>query len=103
MSRTVVVSVPHKLSRTEARHRLEQGFSRLTQQLGGRMMAMEESWDGDRLDFRAAALGQTITGHLDVLDDVVRIELELPAFLASLADSVSGRLKSEATLLLEKK
>jgi putative polyhydroxyalkanoate system protein len=104
MSRPVTVDIPHDLSRAEARARLERGFGRLQGQLGGgMMMAVEQSWQGDTLNFRTGALGQTITGRIDVLDDMVHIEVELPRLLAAIADTLKGRLQKEGRLLLEKK
>jgi putative polyhydroxyalkanoate system protein len=103
MSRPVTVDIPHDLTRAEARARLENGLGRLQGQIGGGMMAFEQSWEGDRLNFRTGALGQAISGRIDVLDDVVRIEVELPHFLAAIADTLKGRLQKEGRLLLEKK
>jgi hypothetical protein len=48
-------------------------------------------------------MGQKATGRLDVLDDTVRIELDLPEMLAALADKITGRLKTEGQKLLENK
>jgi hypothetical protein len=42
-------------------------------------------------------------GRLDVRDDAVAIEVDLPAILAALADRISGQLKREAQKLLEAK
>ena len=60
-------------------------------------------WDGDRLAFSAKVVGQAVAGRLDVLEDAVRMEIELPAFFAMIADKVKGRLKKEGQLMLEKK
>jgi len=103
MTKPVTVDIPHDLTRAEARMRLERGFGRLQGQLGGGMMAMEQSWEGDTLNFHTGALGQSITGRIDVLDDVVHIEVELPRLLAAIADTLKGRLQKEGRLLLEKK
>ena len=49
------------------------------------------------------ALGQQISGTIDVEDAAVRLEVLLPNLLAMVADKVKGRLKREGQLLLEKK
>jgi putative polyhydroxyalkanoate system protein len=104
VGQTVSLSIPHALGRDEARRRIEVGFGRLEQQLrAGRIARVERQWQGDRLTFRAAALGQSIDGRLDVLDDIVRMEIDLPPFLAAIAGRIKGRLQKEAQLLLEKK
>jgi hypothetical protein len=63
-------------------------------------VSFTERWDADRLHFEGGALGQKITGRLDVTPDAVRIELDLPEILASIADRITGRLKTEAQKLL---
>jgi putative polyhydroxyalkanoate system protein len=106
MARPVTVNIPHSLGKDEARRRIEQGFGRLQQQLGGGLAGMikfTERWEGDRLNFEGGGLGQKISGRLDVLADSVRVELDLPEMLAALADKITGALKKEGQKLLEKK
>ena len=104
MQSTIRIDIPHALGRAEARRRIDEGFGRLEQQLGtGALARVERRWDADRLQFRATALGQAVTGRLDVLDDAVRIEVDLPPFLAAIAGRIKGRLQKETQLLLEKK
>ena len=103
MAETVKVDIPHKLTREAARARIEGGFSRLRQDMLGGMVKFEDKWEGDHLDFRARVMGQTVTGRLDVLDDNVHVEIDLPGFLAAIAGKLKGRLQKEGTRLLEKK
>jgi hypothetical protein len=103
MSKPVVVNVPHDLGRDEARRRLETGFGRIREQIAGQALAFEERWEGERLHFDAGAFGQTVSGRVDVLDKSVRIEVDLPWILASIAEKLQGRLQKAGTLLLEKK
>jgi hypothetical protein len=68
------------------------------------MFHFEESWASDTaLRFTARGLGQTITGAIDVFPHHVRIEANLPALLASLAEIIAGRVEKEGQILLEKK
>jgi putative polyhydroxyalkanoate system protein len=104
MTRPISIDIPHALGRAEARRRIDEGFGRLEQQLGaGALARVERRWEADRLQFRALALGQSVTGRIDVLDEVVKIELDLPPLLAAIAGRLKGRLKQETQLLLEKK
>lgn len=104
MAAPITVTIPHKLGKAEARTRIANGFAQLTGQLGAMpLSSMQQAWDGDRLSFSAQTLGQTFTGRIDVNDADIRIEVDLPAFLANLADKIAGRLKRQGTLLLEKK
>lgn len=103
MAETINVEIPHRLSRLEARQRLEGGLQKIHEQVAGRAVNIEQEWTGDHLDFKAGMMGQTIAGRLDIEDDHVRLELDLPWLLASIANTLKGRLKKEGTLLLEKK
>lgn len=106
MSQPVTVSVPHQLGQAEARRRIEEGFNQLQSQMTGGMGGMftwQKRWEGDRLHFESGALGQKLTGRLDVQDDAVRIEVDLPELLAALADRISGKLRQAGQKLLEKR
>jgi len=103
MSQPVTVNIPHQLGRIEARRRIEEGLGQLTQQLGGAGAMVQKQWDGDRLRFAVSAMGQAVTGLIDIGDQNVRLEVVLPGFLAMIADRVKGRLQKQGQILLEKK
>lgn len=103
MSRPVSVNVPHNLGRDEARRRIEQGFGQIQQQLTGGMATCLQRWEGDRLHFEASAMGQKMTGRLQVSDDSLFIEVDLPEILAMVAERITGKLKETTRQLLEKK
>lgn len=103
MAKPVVVDVPHDLGRAEAKRRLETGFGRIRDQIGGKAVAFEERWEGEQLHFNAGALGQKVSGRVDIFEKSIRIEVDLPWILASIAEKLQGRLRQEGTLLLEKK
>ncbi len=104
MSKPLTIEIPHDLGLQEARRRIEAGFDRLEHQFGGGGLAkLEKRWTGDKLSFQAQVLGQAITGRLEVLSALVRMEVDLPPFLAMIAGTLKGRLQQEGHLLLEKK
>lgn len=106
MGRPISINIPHALGKDEARRRIDEGFGRLSQQMSGGiggMVAFQQHWQNDRLQFEATSLGQKVSGRLDVLPDSVHLELDLPEFLALIADRIKSRLVSETKLLLEKK
>ena len=102
MSRPVVVTVPHRLSRQEAVKRLKAGFSNVRSSFGQGFVVVKDEWAGDHLDFRASLLGQTTTGSVDVADDHVRLEVQLPWVLALLAEKAKALVQREGRLMLEK-
>lgn len=104
MATPLTINVPHSLGKDEARRRIEHGFGGIQQQLAGGAMGLvsfRQWWEGDRLHFEGSAIGQRITGRLDVLADSVQIQIDLPAILAAIADRIKAALSKETRKLLE--
>jgi hypothetical protein len=78
----VRISIPHQLGRAEARRRIEAGFAKIIHLLPGSAGNCSERWDGDRLIFGVAAMGQTVAGVINVLDAAVMMEIEVPSVSA---------------------
>jgi len=53
--------------------------------------------------FRIRALGQAASGHLDVADDHVRLEVTLPWLLQRFAEAAQVAIRNRGNLLLSKK
>jgi len=102
LSQPLTINIPHQLGKAEARRRLETGFVRIEQQFA-KQATVDKSWDGDRMTFSAVAMGQTITGAMDVLEESIRLEIVLPGFLGMLAGKIRGKVEKEGQLLLENK
>ncbi|WP_411288814.1 polyhydroxyalkanoic acid system family protein [Phenylobacterium sp.] len=103
MSKAVTVTIPHELGRAEARRRIDEGFGQLAGHLGGAPGALNKTWEGDVLRFSLTAMGQAISGVIDVADHAVKLEVLLPNFLAMIAGKVKGKLQKEGQVLLENK
>jgi hypothetical protein len=102
MSTPLVVSIPHRLGREEARRRLRHGLTRAAASVPV-LKVDEEKWDGDRMVFRVRALGQAAAGHVDVEDDHVRVEVTLPWLLQRFAEVAQATIKNRGKLLLTKR
>jgi Putative polyhydroxyalkanoic acid system protein (PHA_gran_rgn) len=102
MSAPLVVSIPHHLGREEATRRLKAGLTRAASSVPV-LKVDEERWDGDHMIFRVRALGQAASGHLDVADDHVRVEVTLPWLLQRFAEVAQGAIRNRGTLLLTKR
>lgn len=101
MAKPFVISIPHSLGKQEATRRLQAGLDRT---VDIPLLKLEEqAWSGDRLTFRAAALGQIATGNVDVGDDTVRLELVLPPLLQKFGAAVQNALTDKTRKLLDKK
>jgi hypothetical protein len=102
MSKPLVVSIPHRLGREEAIRRLKTGLTRAAQSLPV-LKVDEERWEDDRMIFRVRALGQAATGHLDVAEDHVRLEVTLPWLLQRFAEAAQAAIQHRGNLLLTKR
>jgi hypothetical protein len=102
MSAPLVVSIPHRLGREEATRRLKVGLTRAASGIPV-LKVDEERWDGDRMVFRVRALGQAASGHLDVADDHVRLEVTLPWLLQRFAEVAQIAIRNRGNLLLTKR
>ena len=102
MSAPLVVSIPHRLGREEARRRLQQGLTRAAASVPV-LKVDEEKWDRDRMVFRVRALGQAAAGHVDVEDDHVRVEVTLPWLLQRFAEVAQATIRNRGRLLLTKR
>ncbi len=100
MSR-LTVSIPHQLSREEARRRIQEQVAQLQAQHGSTLSRLEQRWTGDTLDFTVVALGQTVTGQVFVEDREVRLEVVLPWMLAMLANLARPKIEQQGRKLLE--
>jgi hypothetical protein len=102
MSAPLIVSIPHRLGREEATRRLKAGLTRAATSIPV-LTVDEERWEGDRMVFRVRALGQAASGHLDVADDHVRLEVTLPWLLQRFAEVAQVAIKNRGNLLLTKR
>jgi hypothetical protein len=102
MSAPLIVSIPHQLGREEATRRLKAGLTRAAASVPI-LRVDEERWEGDRLIFRVHALGQAASGHVDVAEDHVRLEVTLPWLLQRFAKAAQVAIENRGHLLLTKR
>ena len=102
MSAPLVVSIPHRLGREEAMRRLKAGLTRAATSVP-MLNVDEERWEDNRMIFRVRALGQAASGHLDVADDHVRLEVTLPWLLQRFAEVAQIAIRKRGNLLLTKR
>jgi len=102
MSKPLTVIIPHTLGAAEARRRLEEGLAGLGKDLpGGGLANIHQSWTGDRMNFSADAVGQSISGVIDIMADKVKLEILLPGFLGMIAGSIKRKIEDKGQLLLK--
>jgi Putative polyhydroxyalkanoic acid system protein (PHA_gran_rgn) len=102
MAQPVIIDLPHNLGLEEAKRRMKNRIGKLPDHIPGGGQ-VESDWSGDRMNLRVTAMGQEVSGHIDVYDRKVTLELALPAFLALFADKIAGVIRKRGTEMLEDK
>ncbi len=96
----VVVTVPHRLGREEAKRRLADGLQHVAEQIASAHASLDYGWEEYRINFSVTAMRQRLEGHTDVEDEFIRISIHLPFLLRMLADPLASRVESDTELLL---
>jgi hypothetical protein len=102
-NKTITVTIPHRLTQDEARLRLQKGITDLKTRHAASIAQVDETWTGNQMAFKLSAMGQAITGRVDVLPDAVKLDLDLPWMLAMLAEKIRPRVEAEGRRMLEQK
>ena len=97
----ITVTISHKLGRDGAKRRIGDSLAQIRAEVAPYVKTLDYSWHDYTLDFRVVALMQTITGRIEVYEDFVRIDLELPRLLHVIARTIQGQIQNRAAALLE--
>jgi hypothetical protein len=90
MAKPLIINLPHALGAVEAKRRIAEGIEHLKQQYAAQLSRADVAWDGDRAELQVGALGQTVHARVEVTDDHVLIEIDLPWLLRQLAQPLEG-------------
>ena len=97
-------AVPHQLPREEIRRRLRAQSHEIADHIPGGMAQVETAWPNeDRMNLAIQAMGQKLVGHIDIEDDQLVVELDLPPMLGFLEPMIEGAVKSQGQKLLAPK
>ncbi len=96
MSNSIVITVPHRLGSEEAKRRIAERIELLRRDYIDKLAYSEANWNGNTANLRVVAFGQTATAQLYVMNDALRIEVQLPWILAALTGKIQGVLKTNA-------
>lgn len=104
MKKSIIVTLPHQHTKAEAIKRIREGLEKMKPQLAPYTSSLDEEWRGDELHFRVVVMMQAVSGRIHVMDDNVRIEVDLPLILAAIAEMVRGQIEKRGSqILLPKK
>ena len=99
----MTATIPHQLSRAEAKQRIQQQVGVARQQYGSMLTDLQETWTGDNMAFAVTALGQSVSGRLQVEDHAVQLTVSLPWALQMLAQTLKPALEDQGRRLLTRK
>ena len=100
MTQPIDVDLPHNLGKDEARRRIANNIHKLEQHIPGGAQ-VQSGWSGDQLNLDVAAMGQSVTATIDVLEDKVHLKVLLPGMLGMFCSLIQGALRSKGHVLLE--
>ncbi len=100
MTDPVVVVIPHRLGKAEARRRVDAGIEKLAGWFPGGA-AVDHRWEADVMAFTLTAMGQQVDSTLDVRESSVIATVNLPPFLALFAGKLREKLEREGPRLLD--
>jgi len=72
------VRVPHNLSQAEAKERLGGFVDIIREKMQDKVSDLEQSWDGDTVNFRFKTYGIPLTGKIAVAEKELVVDGELP-------------------------
>ena len=96
MSNSIVITVPHRLGAKEAKRRIVEQIELLRGNYIAKLAYSEANWNGGTANLRVVAFGQTATAQLYVMNDALRIEVQLPWILVALTGKIQNVLKTNA-------
>ena len=95
------VAIPHNLGREEVRRRMRDNSHSIGDQIPGGMADVQTSWPSeDRMNLSINAMGQAITGHIDIEDHQVVFHVLLPPALGFIKPIVEGALRDQGQKML---
>ncbi len=103
MPKTLTITIPHQLGKEAARQRIDTSIAQVFEPLGRLASVERQQWAGDHLQFGIQLASHRMDGRIDVAENQVRIELDLPWLLATLGERVKGAIQKRGQILLEKK
>lgn len=92
------VTVPHPLTKEEARSRLERFIEMMQSKFEGKVSDLNQSWEGDTLNFGFKTFGIQLSGKIAVNDHDLKLDGDLP-FAAMM---FKGKIESDIKEQLER-
>ena len=94
------VSVPHKLSESEATNRIRNLLGDLKTQFGNRIKNLQESWTQNAAQFSVEVMGFNISGTLSIQPFQVSLTGQMPMAALPFKSKIEDVIRERITVLL---
>ncbi|HEX6431407.1 MAG TPA: polyhydroxyalkanoic acid system family protein [Niastella sp.] len=94
------LNIPHTQTQEEALSRVKQLLSRLQEEQKGTVTNVQENWDGANGSFSFSAKGFNIAGTLQVTENEVHLESDLPFAVSLFKGQIASMITEKAKTLL---
>ena len=94
------IDVPHKLTRQEAEGRIKNLLSETAKKFQDKITNLEENWSGGKGTFSFKAAGFAVSGTLEVKDQIVVLDGNLPLAAVFFKTKIESKIREEASRLL---
>lgn len=94
------LNIPHSQTQEEALSRVKQLLSRLQEEQKGTITNIQENWNGPNGSFSFSAKGFNIAGTIQVKENEVHLESDLPFAVALFKGQIASMITEKATALL---
>ena len=94
------IALPHNLGKEEARRRVRERSGEIANFIPG-FASVTTSWQGDdRMALAVGAMGQELTGAIEVGESEVAFTVELPAALSFIEPMIRSQIEAKGRKLL---
>lgn len=95
------IALPHTLGKDEVRRRLKGRAHEIADFMPGGMAEVEVAWPAeDRMTLSVGAMGQTVSGEIDIEERQVVFEVTLPPALSFVEPLIKGSIEKKGRKLL---
>lgn len=94
------VAVPHTMSQPEAAEKLKGFTEKIKEYYQDQVSDLEQSWEGDVLNFKFATFGMKVSGQMAVEEEQVVVSGDLPFAAAMFKGKIESGMREQLTKLL---
>lgn len=94
------ISIPHKLTKEEARRRIQELLPKMKKDYGDQIKDLHEEWANDTGVFSFSVMGFAVSGTLTVNDSSVDLDGNLPFAAAFFKGKIKSVIEEKAQQVL---